>query len=205
MTKLAILGASGHGKVLAEIAWLQGWQQIDFFDDRFPELMNVEHWPVLGNTEQLLQVSTEYDGVIVGIGNNSIRLTKQQQLTAIHAPLVSLIHPTAVVSDLSSIGVGSVVLANAVINPFSKVGKACIINTAATVDHDCLLSDGVHISPGAHLAGGVIIGKASWVGIGACVLQFVEIGDQAVIGAGAVVTRSISSFQKVIGSPAKPI
>ena len=205
MAKLAILGASGHGKVLADIALLTGWDEIDFFDDRFPVLSQLEQWDVVGNTEQLLQQLFNYDGVIVGIGNNRIRLEKQNKLFKLDAPLISLIHPRAIISTMSEIGIGSVIMANAVINSFSQIGQACIINTAATIDHDCKLADGVHISPGSHLAGGISIGIGSWVGIGANIVQLVTIGDNVIIGAGSTVIHSISSSQTVIGSPAKPM
>ncbi|HIF9494417.1 TPA: acetyltransferase [Photobacterium damselae] len=205
MARLAILGASGHGKVLADIALQTGWSDIDFFDDRWPLLSQLEHWSVAGNTEVLFEYLDSYDGVIVGIGNNNIRLIKQQQLEQRNAKLTSLIHPTAVISQSIALGLGSVVMANAVINPFVSIGRACIINTASTVDHDCQLSDGVHISPGAHLAGGIKIGSRSWVGIGANITQLIEIGDDVIVGAGSTVIHSISSFQKVVGTPARPI
>ncbi|MGR5241590.1 acetyltransferase [Photobacterium damselae] len=205
MARLAILGASGHGKVLADIALQTGWSDIDFFDDRWPLLSQLEHWSVAGNTEVLFEYLDSYDGVIVGIGNNNIRLIKQQQLEQRNAKLTSLIHPTAVISQSIALGLGSVVMANAVINPFVSIGRACIINTASTVDHDCQLSDGVHISPGAHLAGGIKIGSRSWVGIGANIIQLIEIGDDVIVGAGSTVIHSISSFQKVVGTPARPI
>ncbi|WIH20124.1 acetyltransferase [Photobacterium damselae] len=205
MAKLAILGASGHGKVLADIALLTGWTEIDFFDDRFPELNTLEQWHIVGNTKQLLQQLSNYDGVIIGIGNNKIRLEKQNQLSKLNAPLITLIHPCAVISNMSDIGLGSVVMANAVINPFAKIGQACIINTSATVDHDCILADGVHISPSGNLAGGVSVGINSWIGIGSNVIQLVTIGDNVIVGAGSTVIHSISSSQKVVGSPAKPM
>ncbi|PSV22651.1 acetyltransferase [Photobacterium leiognathi subsp. mandapamensis] len=205
MARLAILGASGHGKVLADIASITNWDIVDFFDDRWPQLTKIEHWSVVGNTETLFECLDSYDGVIVGIGNNNIRLQKQQQLEQRNAKLVSLIHPSAVISNSATLELGSVVMANAVINPFCKIGKACIINTASTVDHDCYLADGVHISPGANLAGGIKIGSRSWVGIGANIIQLIEIGDDVIVGAGSTVIHSISSFQKVVGSPAKPI
>lgn len=205
MAKLAILGASGHGKVLADIALLTGWTEIDFFDDRFPELNKLEQWSVVGNTKQLLQQLPNYDGVIVGIGNNKIRLEKQIQLAKLNASLITLIHPRAVISNMSYISIGSVVMANVVINPFVKIGQACIINTSATVDHDCILADGVHVSPGSHLAGGVSVGTNSWIGIGSNIIQLVNIGDNVIVGAGSTVIHSITSSQTVIGSPAKPM
>lgn len=205
MKCLAILGGSGHGKVLAEIAELQGWDEIHFFDDNWPEKTENGPWNVIGNSEQLLSDHNLYQGVIVAIGNNLIRLEKVNQLEAKLANLVSLIHPSAVVSKYAKFALGSVVMANAVINPFVSIGKACIVNSGATIDHDCVLADAVHVSPGANLAGGVTVGTCSWIGAGAAVRQLVSIGDNVVVGLGAAVVTDLVSDNQFVGVPAKPL
>ena len=204
VNKLALLGASGHGKVLADMAELLGWQHIDFYDDAWPTLVNNGPWPVVGNTTRLIQTLAEYQGVVVAIGNNAIRLAKLTELTQQGATLISLVHPAAVVSRHASLGAGTVVMAGAVVNACARVGEGCIINTNASVDHDCTLAPGVHISPGANLAGGVSVGQGSWVGIGACVRQLVTLGQNTMVGAGSVVVAPVSDFQTVVGNPAKP-
>ncbi|CAJ1809643.1 acetyltransferase [Aeromonas veronii] len=201
----AILGASGHGKVIADIAELNGYSDIHFYDDRWPKLTQVEHWPVRGNSERLFMQVADYANIVVGIGNNAIRLEKYQRLFALGASCLPLVHPRAVISCYASLGIGSVVMAGAVINPCSHIGKACIINTAATVDHDCGVADGVHISPGVHLAGGVTVAEASWIGIGANIKPLIKIGSNAVVGAGAAVIHDVLDNQTVAGVPAKPI
>ncbi|KHD23491.1 acetyltransferase [Vibrio caribbeanicus] len=202
MKSCAILGASGHGKVVAEIAELNGYQNITFFDDRWPSLTSVEHWDVSGDTAALLAVSSEYDVVVVAIGHNATRCAKQRELTAAGANFDVLAHPCAVISKYANIKAGTVVMANAVVNPFSHVGASCIINTSSVVEHDCRLAEGVHISPNASLAGGVEVGENSWIGIGSQVKQLVVIGRDAVIGAGSTVISHIPDFQTVVGSPA---
>jgi sugar O-acyltransferase (sialic acid O-acetyltransferase NeuD family) len=202
MTKCAILGASGHGKVIGEIAELNGFNEIHFFDDRFPVLTQLAHWPVKGCTANLLPLVQEFDLVVVAIGHNATRFKKLQLLQRAGAKLTPLIHPNATVSGYAQLGHGTVVMANAVINPFASVGLGGIINTAASVDHDCVLADAVHISPGAHLAGGVCVGIESWIGIGAQVKQLIQIGAQVSVGAGATVIHDIPDFQTVVGSPA---
>ena len=203
MNKIAILGASGHGKVLADMAELLGWNQIHFFDDAWPEVQQNGPWPVWGNSQHLLNRLPEYQGVIVAIGNNSIRISKLEQLAAHQARIVSLVHPAAVVSRYARIGSGSAIMAGAILNADVCVGIGCIINTGATVDHDCILGDGVHISPGANLAGGVRAGKGAWVGIGACVRQLISLGHGSVVGAGAAVFAPVNDFDTVVGNPAR--
>lgn len=187
------------------MAELLDWSQIHFFDDTWPEIQKNGPWPVLGNSQHLLNLLPEYQGVIVAIGNNSIRLSKLEQLSAHRAQIVSLVHPSAVVSRYARIGSGSVIMAGAILNADACVGMGCIINTGATVDHDCVLGDGVHISPGANLAGGIHVGKGAWVGIGACVRQLITLGQGSVVGAGAVVIAPVNDFDTVVGNPAKKI
>ena len=203
MKSCAILGASGHGKVVAEIAELNGYQDITFFDDRWPSLTSVEHWKVSGDTASLLASATEYDVVVVSIGHNATRCAKQLDLIAAGANFDVLAHPSAVISKYASINVGTVVMANAVVNPFTHVGASCIINTSSVVEHDCKLAQGVHISPSASLAGGVKVGENSWIGIGSQVKQLVEIGREVTVGAGSTVINHIPDFRTVVGSPAK--
>lgn len=204
MSRLAILGASGHGKVVADLAEEAGWADVVFFDDRWPELTAVGAWQINGNTQDLLQSLPLMDGVIVAIGVNKIRMEKYRLLQQHGAVLVSLIHPSATISRYSHIGYGSVVMAGAVVNVDTCIGNACIVNTGATVDHDCVLEDAVHISPGAHIAGGVRVKEYSWIGIGANIRQQIVIGREVVVGAGAAVVVDMPDKCVAFGVPAKP-
>lgn len=202
---LAILGASGHGKVLADMALLGPYASVHFFDDAWPNLENNRHWPVVGDFAALLSSLRRYDGVIVGIGNCEVRLRLHRLLQEQGAPLVSLIHPHAFVSPLATLGVGGVVCAGAVISTDAVIGACAIVNTGASVDHDCTLGDAVHLSPGVRLCGNVKVGDTSWVGAGATVRQGIHIGDRVMVGAGSVVVRNIDAGQMVMGNPARPM
>ena len=202
MKRCAILGASGHGKVVAEIAELKGYQNITFFDDRWPSLTSVELWSVSGDTTALLATASEYDLVVVAIGHNATRCAKQYELSAAGANFDVLVHPSAVISKYANVNVGTVVMANAVVNSFSHIGASCIINTCSVIEHDCRLAGGVHISPNASLAGGVEVGENSWIGIGSQVKQLVVVGRDTVVGAGSTVITDVPDFQTVVGSPA---
>lgn len=205
MVKCAILGASGHGKVVAEIAELNGFLEVQFFDDRWPELENIEHWSVVGNTETLISSINCFDQVAVAIGNNLTRISKLTRLREAGAILSPLVHPSATVSCYAKLGIGTVVMAGAVVNPFCSIGQGCIVNTMASIDHDCIINDGVHICPGVNLAGFVQVDEASWIGVGAQVKQLVKIGRNIVVGAGATVVNQIFDNETVIGTPARPI
>lgn len=202
MKQLAILGASGHGKVVADTAESIGWESVVFFDDKWPELEWNGIWPVVGNTQDLLAKLEKFSGVVVAIGNNHVRQQKILDLVKLNAKLVTLVHPTATVSKYATIGLGSVIFAGAIVAVDACVGVGAILNTACSVDHDCILGNSVHISPGARLAGGVTVGDLSWIGIGASVKQQIHIEGNAVVGAGAVVVRNVSAGQTVAGVPA---
>lgn len=200
--RLALLGASGHGKVVAETALCVGWEKVVFFDDAWPTAAYNGHWPVLGNGAMLLERLHEFDAVMVAIGNCQVRLRKQQELMAGGARMATIVHPRAWVSAHATLGAGTVMMAGAVVNADARLGEACIINTGATVDHDCELADGVHIAPGAHLSGSVSVGRGAWVGVGAVVRQGIAIGAGAMVGAGAVVVRPVPEDTTVVGNPA---
>ena len=205
MKRLAILGASGHGKVVADTAECCGWQVIEFFDDAWPQVSSVGFWPVVGNTGDLLSRVGEFDGVLVAIGNNSVRRRKMDELKASGAQLPVLMHPSSIISRYANIGSGTVVFASAVVNAYAIVGEGAILNTGCSVDHDCVLGACVHVSPGARLAGAVTVGDGSWIGIGACVRQVLSIGSNVMVGAGAAVICDISDNMTVAGVPARAI
>lgn len=203
--RLAILGASGHGKVVADIAIHAGWQDITFYDDVWPRKTRLEHWDVRGTLAMLLHDLPHFDGVVVAIGHNGIREAKLDALLNHGARVVSLVHPRATVSPLAQLGAGSVVMAGAVVNAFAELGMGTIINSAATVDHDCRLEACVHVAPGANVAGDVEIRRTSWIGAGAVVRQGVTIGEGVTVGAGAAVVSDIDGHLVVAGVPARPM
>lgn len=201
--KFAILGAGGHARVVADTAECCGWKDIEFFDDSWPSTQFSSHWPVVGDTQALLSRLQEYEGLIVAIGNNEVRRSKMDELINNGASLKSLIHPSAIISRYATIGTGVVVFAGVVVNAGVKVGDGTILNTGCSIDHDCLLDDCVHVSPGARIAGTVRIGHLSWIGIGACVKQSINIGSNVTVGAGAAVVNDVVDGVTVVGVPAK--
>lgn len=198
MKRLAIIGASGHGKVIADIAVKNGYEEIVFLDDN-PNVQECAGFRVVGTSGEV-DIYPDCD-VIVAIGNASIRKKIHKQVG--EDRLATLIHPQAAISRRVTIGKGTVVMAGAVINSDSKIGEGCIINTGASVDHDCNIGDFVHVSVGAHVAGTVIIGDGTWIGAGATVSNNIEICGECMIGGGAVVVSNIKEKGTYIGVPVK--
>ena len=208
MTKeLAIVGASGHGKVVADIAEQLGFI-VKFYDDAYPNKTHIEHWPIDGSCADLIALNKVGNkrsiNAIVAIGNNQIRQQKVELLKQNSFNLITLIHPTAVISQYATIAQGSVVFAGAIINAFANIGVGCIINTSAIIEHDCAIGDFTHICPNTALAGGVIVGSKSWVGIGSQIKQLIVIGDNCMIGAGSTVVKNLPNNVTAFGSPAVP-
>lgn len=206
MSSLLIIGAGGHGKVVADAALEAArWDEIVFLDDAWPEKKNNGRWDVHGKVDQLSEWKGRCTHAVVAIGNNQLRMELQSKLLVAGFELATIVHPSAQVSRFARLGMGCVVFANAVVNVDAEVGDAAIINTAATIDHDCRLGHGVHVAPGANLGGGVAVGDFSWVGIGAAVRHYIAIGANVTIGAGAVVVSDIEDNITAVGSPARPI
>ncbi len=205
MKRLMIIGAGGHGKVVADTAQASGsWKEIIFLDDRFPELKQLGSWIVSGDITGIKNHPPNEWDVLVAMGENRSRLEYLHQVKAAGYKSPVLIHPAAWISPSVRLGRGCVVFAGAMINADVVLGTGCIINTCASVDHDCRLSDGVHISPGANLGGNVEIGHSSWVGIGVSIRHGVCIGANVVVGAGAAVVSNVEDGMTVVGVPARP-
>lgn len=201
MKQLTIIGASGHGKVVADVALKNGYESLVFLDDD-ERIETCGNYQVVGNCSRAEEIGND---VFVAIGNAEVRQRIQERLEKFGITVPVLIHPNAVIAKDAVIGEGTIVMAGAVVNPGSTIGKGCIINTCSSVDHDCLIGDYVHISIGAHLAGTVILREKTWVGAGATISNNIEITSCCMIGAGAVVINDIMEKGTYIGVPARKI
>ncbi len=162
------------------------------------ELMGV---PVVGDPQDyLLRPGAR---AVLAIGSNRARQTLNQRFLSVEWVLA--VHPQAYLDSNAHIGAGSVVFAGAVIQPLAQIGQHCIINTGATVDHDCLLGDYVHLAPGCHLAGNVRADEGSFLGIGSSVIPGVHIGAWATLGAGSVALHSVGPHRTAVGVPAREL
>lgn len=201
MKQLVIIGASGHGKVVADIARRNEYGNILFLDDD-ESLVSCASYPIVGKCGNFTDYNCDF---VVAIGNAKTRQRIQRMLEAGGKTVVTLIHPNAVIGANVSIGMGTVVMAGAVINSDAEIGRGCIINTCSSVDHDCKLEDFVHVSVGTHIAGTCVIGERTCLGAGVTVINNTRICGDCVIGAGAVVIRNIEKSGTYVGCPARMI
>jgi sugar O-acyltransferase (sialic acid O-acetyltransferase NeuD family) len=202
--KLLIIGASGHGKVVADIALkMNRWESVNFLDDdeSLKTSMGIE---VIGNSDKSFELLDDYE-ICVAIGNNAIREEHQRKLKSKGASIPTLIHPSAIIGKQVNIGSGTVVMAGVIINCCTRIGEGCIINTGSTIDHDNVIGDFTHVSPGVHMAGTVKVGLGSWIGIGSTISNNVTITNGCKIGAGSVVVKDITEPGVYIGVPVRRI
>lgn len=192
-----LYGASGHGKVIAEILEEIGIEVSAFIDDD-DSITSILGKKVIRFDNTLIENSQ----TIISIGSNRLRKQIADKLRTV---FITAIHPKAVVSKTCSIDAGTVVMANATINSSVNIGKHCIINTSASVDHDCQIGDFVHISPNATLSGNVSVGEGTWIGAGATIINGINIGKWCIIGAGAIIIKDVPDGATVVGNPGKII
>lgn len=207
--RLILIGASGHGKVCAEIAGLMSTDYGDricdsilFLDDN-RELEECGGYPVVRSVNDFEEYVDDNTIFFVSIGNAKARKRIQEQIEMAGGQMATLIHPNAVIGKDIEIGIGSVLMPGIVVNSGCTIGKGVIVNTSSSVDHDCRIGDYVHISVGAHVCGTVEIGDESWIGAGAIVSNNINICGGCMIGAGAVVIRDISEAGIYVGIPAR--
>lgn len=191
--KVYLYGASGHAKVVKDIARLTGVSVPCMIDDN-EDVHMLDGVSVVHSSEGL-------SPMIVTIGDCQIRRRVVEKLGS--REYLTLVHPRAILAETVSLGRGTVVMAGAIINPCATVGNHCIINTGASVDHDCVIHDFVHIAPHCTLCGNVEVGEGTWVGAGTTVIQGVRIGKNCFIGAGSVVLNDVPDNAVVVGVPAK--
>lgn len=201
MSKLLIVGAGGHGKVVCDLA-KNYYSEIIFADD---EKVGSE---ILG-CKVKFSVDDAYKSekcdFIIAIGNNETR--KKLFLKFIEKGFIpiTLVHPSAVIGEEVEIGKGTVVFANAVINPQAKIGVGCIINSSALVEHDCEIGAFTHICPAVKMAGTVKIGEECFIGIGSVIINNLTIESFITVGAGTVVVKDLKEAGTYLGNPARKI
>ena len=207
--KVIIWGASGHGRVVLDAARACGNLSVVGFldDDASKKGQMFSGCPILGGRELLsdLRDSGGVRAIHVAVGHCAMRLAIAESLSSAGFSTKTIVHPAAVIASDTKIGSGSFVAAGAIMGAGAAVGREVIVNTNSSVDHDCLVGDGVHIAPGVRLGGLVNVGRGTFIGIGATVINCLAVGENTIVGAGAVVVRDLPPGIVAYGVPAKVI
>ena len=199
--KVIIIGASGHGKVIADIVLKSQDILVGFLDDGVAkDTIIFDNYKVIGN----LTCIEDYQDheFIIAIGNNAIR---KKIAESINVNYYTAIHPTSIIASDVLIEEGSCVMARSVINMHAHIKKHCIINTGSIIEHDCIIEDYVHVSPNAVLCGGVKVGTLTHIGASATVRNYKSITSNTIIGMGCVVSDDINEEGVYVGIPARKL
>uniref|UniRef100_Q473C7 Transferase hexapeptide repeat protein n=2 Tax=Burkholderiaceae TaxID=119060 RepID=Q473C7_CUPPJ len=207
MKRIVVIGSGGHARSVIDVVERQGkYRIVGLVDDTPREVMG---YRVIGNETALQALVKEYriDEALIAIGDNNVRAQVAKRIEALCAGIqfAVAIHPAACIGRDATIGTGTVVMAGAVVNACSAIGRHCIINTGACIDHDCKVGDFVSLAPGVITGGDCNIGTYAAIGLGANLIHGVTIGDQTVIGAGALVINDIERQSVAYGVPAKVV
>lgn len=200
MQRLIIIGAGGHGKVVADIAMKIGYERIVFLDDA--PIITCMGLPVEGSVADVDKYLNDCD-FFIAIGNLEIRKKIHSLLKEKGAKVITLVHPNAVIGSQVKIGNGSVVMAGGIVNACATIGEGVIVNTNSSIDHDCNIGDFCHLAVGVNVAGTVEIGESCFLGAGCTVKNNVTVCNNCVIGAGAVVVKDIVKSGTYVGVPCK--
>jgi len=206
MSGIAIIGAGGHGRVIASVLQAGNTAVAGFIDSGVKADLP---FPVLGTDEDIPRLKAEgtITSFIIGLGSvkggPSLRMKLFDKMIKQGLTPVVAIHPMALLSPGVKIGAGCAVMAGAIINTGTSIGKNSIVNTGAIIDHDGDIGEDVHIAPGVTLSGNVTIGHHTLIGVGSTVRQGITIGERVTLGAGSVAVKNIPDGVTAFGNPAQ--
>ena len=209
--KLIFWGGTGQSIVLEEFLTSENYELVAIIDNNPDCISPFTGIPVYTGLEGLDNLMKQFQDenlhYLVAIGGKygKDRYEIHQTLKKKGLVPINAVHPNAYVAKNAAVGAYNQILAGATIGARVKTGDVCIINTSASVDHECILGDGVHIGPGAHLAGCIEVGDYTFIGTGATILPRIKIGKNVIIGAGAIVTKDIPDNVIAYGNPCRII
>ena len=207
---IAIFGAGGFGREVLQLIKdinepLPVWSCVGFIVDRgFEDKSSVHGLPILGGTDWLAENSNVH--IIVAVGSSSARWRIVDQIRSqCKNSFAVLVHPRAWVGRNVELGVGSVICAGAMITTDIKISQHVHVNIGSTIGHDATLGNFVTLNPGVNISGNVTLHDGVEIGTGSVVIPGCSVGPWSIIGAGAVVTRSITENCTAVGNPARVI
>ncbi len=210
MRKIAVFGAGGFGR---EVKMLidqinertPTYEFIGFFDDGEPKGKIVNGFPVLGGKEELNNYPEDLC-IAFAIGTPTSKKKIVDSITNPKISVPTLIHPNVYIgTDDVSIGEGCIICAGCIITVNIKIGNFVILNLGCTVGHDTTIEDHASFMPSVNISGEVLIKEGVYAGTGAKIINQLEIGLYTVVGAGAVVSKTLPDYCTAVGIPAKPI
>lgn len=208
-SRILILGAGGHGRVVLDILLNARQHEVLGFLDNNADIhgRRIDGLPVHGGIDDLaaLREKLSVDGVVIAIGDNGARRGLARRVYDIGLDLINAVHPSATLAHNASLGRNVVVAAGVVVCANCQIGDSVILNTGCIIDHQTMIGEGTHICPGVRIAGRVKVEPGVFVGLGATIVPKVTLGCESIIGAGSVVIDDVPPMATVVGVPARPI
>lgn len=208
---VAIFGAGGFGREVKIIIDAinnvkpNTYKLIGFFDDGVPKGTIVNGLNVLGGIEDLNNYQ-DILGLFISIGSPSIKIKIIESITNPKISYPTIIHPNSSISnDEVNIGKGCIICEGNILTCNISIGDFVILNLMCTVGHDTVIEDYCAFMPSVNISGEVVLRKGVYVGTGAKIINQLEIGENSIVGAGAVVSKSLPADCTAVGIPAKPI
>jgi UDP-perosamine 4-acetyltransferase len=171
---LLIVGAGGHGRVVAEAAQLGGVRIAGFIDNEANRLPSeLDGIQVLGDDSLLPTLDSSTYLFTVGVGMphiSDLRATIFLKMLNLGFAPQSIFHPSAVISPSADVRAGAQIMAHAVVQAGAIIGQGVIVNTGAVIEHDCNIDEFCHVAPSAVVLGGASVGASSLIGANATVL-----------------------------------
>ncbi|MDB4020973.1 acetyltransferase [Litorivicinus sp.] len=201
---IIVVGAGRHARVLVDALVLRDARIIGLIDPCKDKGSECWGFTILGDDNILRGYNGVDVGLVNGLGSaltspgNPSRRVVASRLEAKGFHFLTVIHPSAIICSDCTFGVGSQVMAGAVIQAGVNIGDSCIINTGVIIDHGCEISAGCHLAPGVTLSGGVVVGENTHIGTGAVVIHDVKIGANCIIGAGSIIHQDVPDNAKFV-------
>lgn len=205
--KSVIIGAGTYGEVYLAYLQEEGVDVIGFIDDA-PKVDNVRGVPVLGGMECLPSLKGQYgvEAVYCPLGNNKLRVKFLSYAKDLGYHTPNYIHPSVIISPNVTIGNGVYILLGTTIMPYTTVKDYTMISMGVHLAHHTVLEEGVFLSTGCNFGASIVAHKYAYCGISSTIMTGLhELGEDCLIGAGAVVIRDVEPKAVVAGVPAKVI
>lgn len=210
MKKFAIVGAGGFGREVKTIIdninkVLLQYEFIGYYDDGKEKGTMINGFPVLGGVEDINSVDHELC-IVISIAEPKVKRLVLSKITNKNVVFPNIIHPSVMISDdFVNIGQGNVICGGTIITCNIDIKDFVILNLSCTVGHDTVIESYSSFMPSVNISGEVLIKEGVYVGTGAKIINQLEIGEYTVVGAGAVVAKSLPAKCTAVGIPAKPI
>jgi len=180
MQDILLIGGGGHCKSCIDVILQTNEYNIIGILDDDPKKQNskILGYKIIGNTDKIKELKTKelYAFVTVGqIKSPNSRIELFQLLNKLKFIIPTIISPRAYIAKGVTIGDGTIIMHDVVINSDASIGKNCIINTKALIEHDVIIENNCHISTGAIINGGVVVKENTFVGSNATTKEYIEI------------------------------